>query len=153
MTIAKNTAGDTSSDEQSVRQVATAYEEAWNKHDMDAMASLFTEDAEWVNIVGMWWRGVQEVIRGHQWVHEVLFKDTPIHIDSCSVRLVPPESAISAVTWTKGSFVTPDGKQVPEGNDRMTLFLVKRGGKWLIASGHNTTIDAWAQQHNPNTKR
>jgi uncharacterized protein (TIGR02246 family) len=53
-----------SSDEQSVRQVATANEQAWNKHDMDALAPLFTDDAEWVNIVGMWWRGLPEVKLG-----------------------------------------------------------------------------------------
>lgn len=141
-----------SSDEQSVRQVATAYEQAWNKHDMDALAPLFTDDAEWVNIVGMWWRGLPEVKRGHQWIHEKLFQTTAIHIDSCSVRFLTREIAASVVTWSKGSFVTPDGKQVPEGKDRMSLFLVKRARRWLIASGHNTTINAEAQQYNPNRK-
>jgi uncharacterized protein (TIGR02246 family) len=152
MAMTNTIAGDSASNEQTVRQVATAYEDAWNKHDMDAMASLFTEDAEWVNIVGMWWRGLSEVKRGHQWVHEALFKNTPIHIDSCSVRLVTPGTAISIVTWSKGSFITPEGKQMPEGKDRMSLFLVKRGGRWLIASGHNTTIIPEAQQYNPNRK-
>ena len=28
-----------------------------------------------------------------------------------------------------------DGRQVPEGKDRMSLFLVKRLGRWLITSG------------------
>lgn len=144
-------AGDAARDEQAVRQVATAYEEAWNKHDMDAMAS-FTDDAEWVNIVGMCWRGLREVKRGHQWVHETLFKDTPIHIESCSERLVSPGTAISVVAWSKGSFVTPDGKNMPEGKDRMTLFMVKGGGRWLITSGHNTTISPEAQQYNPNRR-
>jgi len=95
MTMANTIARDVASDEQSVRQVATAYEEAWNKHDMNAMASLLTEDAEWVNIFGMWWRGLPEVRRGHQWVHEALVKNTLIHIDSCSVRLVTP----GVVVW------------------------------------------------------
>jgi uncharacterized protein (TIGR02246 family) len=131
MTMTNIIAGDTACDEQSVRQVAAAYEGAWNRHDMNAMAVLFTEDAEWVNIVGMWWRGLREVKRGHQWVHEALFKNTPIHMDSCSVRLVAPGTAISVVTWTKGSFVTPDGKQISEGKDRMTMYLVKRGSRWF----------------------
>jgi uncharacterized protein (TIGR02246 family) len=142
-----------SSDGESVRQVAAAYEQAWNKHDMGALASLFTDDAEWVNIVGMWWRGLPEVKWGHQWIHEKLFQNTAIHIDSCSVRLLTLETAASVVTWSKGSFVTPDGKQVPEGKDRMSLFLVKRAGRWLIVSGHNTTINAEAQQYDPNRKK
>jgi uncharacterized protein (TIGR02246 family) len=137
------------SDEQAVRQVVAAYEEAWNKHDMDAMASLFTEDIEWINIVGWWWRGLAEVKRGYVWIHEVLFRNTPFHVDSCSVRIVAPGTAISVITWSKGSFVTPDGRQVPAGKDRMSLFVVKRGSRWLIAGGQNTTIDPEARQFNP----
>lgn len=110
--------------EQSVRQVVSAYEEAWNRHDMDAMASLFTDDIEWVSVVGMWWRGLPDVKRGYMWIHETLFKNTPIHVESCSLRLVTPETAISVATWSKGSFVTPDSKQVPEGKHRMSLFLI-----------------------------
>lgn len=136
-------------DEQSVRGVVAAYEEAWNGHAMDAMAALFTEDADWINIVGWWWRGLPEVKRGYIWIFEKLFMDTPFHIDSCSVRLVTPDAAIAVVTWRKGAFVTPDGKHIPESKDRMSLVLVKRGARWLITSGHNTTIDAKAQNHNP----
>jgi hypothetical protein len=59
---------------------------------------------------------------GHQWIHEKLFQNTAIHIDSCSVRFLTRETAATVVTWSKGSFFTPDGKQVPEGKDRMSLF-------------------------------
>lgn len=128
-------------DEQSVRQVVDAYEQAWNKHDVDAMTSLFTDDIEWINIVGMWWRGLPEVKRGYVWIHETMLKNVPIHQDSCSVRLVTSGIAISVVTWSKASFVTPGGEQMPEGKDRMSLYLVRLGDRWLITGGHNTTIN------------
>jgi uncharacterized protein (TIGR02246 family) len=41
-------------EEQAVHAVVRAFEKAWNAHDMDAMAALFTEDAEWVAVVGWW---------------------------------------------------------------------------------------------------
>jgi uncharacterized protein (TIGR02246 family) len=34
------------SEEQSIRAVFTAYEAAWNKHDMAAWSNLFTDDVD-----------------------------------------------------------------------------------------------------------
>ena len=31
--------------------------ETWNAHDMKAFAELFRDDAEFVNVYGMWWTG------------------------------------------------------------------------------------------------
>jgi uncharacterized protein (TIGR02246 family) len=140
----------TAADEQSVREVVTAYEEAWNRHDVDAMTSLFSEDIEWINIAGMWWRGLPEVRRGYEWIHQTMLRNVPIHIDSCSIRFLTLEAALCVVTWKKGAFVTPDGKHAPEGKDRMSLYLLKTGNRWLIAGGHNTTINLEAQQLDPN---
>ena len=56
-------AADKASDEKAIRQVAKNYETLWNKHDMNAFADLFTDDAEWVNVVGMVWRGKPEVMK------------------------------------------------------------------------------------------
>ena len=44
-------------DDRAVREVVAGFEKAWNAHDMKALAGLFREDAEWVNKVGMHWRG------------------------------------------------------------------------------------------------
>jgi uncharacterized protein (TIGR02246 family) len=137
-------------DEHSVRQVVNAYEQAWNKHDVDAMVSLFTDDIEWINVVGMWWRGLQDVKRGYVWIHETMLKNVSIHIDSCSVRLLTPGLAICVVMWRKGSFVVAGGKQMPEGKDIMSLYLRKVGERWAITGGQNTTINPEAQELDPN---
>ena len=36
--------------------VAAAFAKAWSKRDADAIADLFVEDADFVNVVGLWWR-------------------------------------------------------------------------------------------------
>jgi uncharacterized protein (TIGR02246 family) len=137
-------------DEQRIREVVDTYEQAWNRHDVDALISLFSEDIEWVNVAGMWWRGLPEVRRGYEWIHQTMLKNVPIYIDSCSVRLLTGEAALSIVTWKKGGFVTPDGKQMPEGKDRMSLHLLKAENRWLIKMGHNTTINIEVQHLDPN---
>jgi uncharacterized protein (TIGR02246 family) len=35
--------------------VIHGWEDAWNRADADALAELFAEDAEFVNVVGLWW--------------------------------------------------------------------------------------------------
>jgi uncharacterized protein (TIGR02246 family) len=137
------------SEEQAVRSVITGFEEAWNKHDMDAMASLFTNDAEWVAAVGWWWRGLPEVKRGFVAIHATMFKNTPFHADSVSIRFPTPDTAIAIVTGNTGSFVAPDGTRVAGKKDRLSIFMVKHKGHWLIASGQNTAIVPEAQQYDP----
>jgi hypothetical protein len=44
-------------DEQAVTAVIRAFEEAWNRHDMDSFANLFLDDADFVNVLGSRWIG------------------------------------------------------------------------------------------------
>jgi len=138
-------------DHDAVRDIVVAFESAWNKHDPDQFAALLTDDAEWVNVVGWWWRGQSNVRRGFEWIHEVLFKNTPWHADSISIRFPTPDTAVAIATGTTGSYTTPDGSVVAGKRDRLSIVVVKRSGHWLIASGQNTEINPEAEQHNPVT--
>ena len=35
--------------------VTRAFFDAWNAQDLDWLADLFVEDADFVNVVGIWW--------------------------------------------------------------------------------------------------
>src|ERR1700710_1071207 len=63
------------SDEAAVRSVMSDMRDAWAKHDMKAWTSYMSDDVQWVNIVGMWWRGKDEVFRAHDIYHRTIFKD------------------------------------------------------------------------------
>jgi uncharacterized protein (TIGR02246 family) len=135
--------------DEDVRTAVRTFEKGWNSHDMDIMFQAFTPDADWVNVVGMWWQGLADVRRAHRIFHESAFKETPLHLDAIQVRFVTADVAIAVVRWKKGSFTPPDGRLRPEGRDLMSVVLVKQKGRWLIAHGHNTTIDEAAQKDNP----
>lgn len=49
------------SDQAEIRDVARRWEEAWNSHDMAAMATLLAPDADFVNVSGRHWKGRQEI--------------------------------------------------------------------------------------------
>jgi uncharacterized protein (TIGR02246 family) len=139
---------DPSHEQQAVRAVVSAFEDAWNTHDPDAIAALLTEDAEWVNVVGWWWRGQSGVRQGFAWIHEGMFKSTPWHANSVSVRFPTPDTAIAIVTGTTGKFTSPIAGDQPGKRDRLSFFMVKRQG-WRIVSGQNTEINPDAEPHDP----
>ena len=56
-------------DESAVRALVNEFSNTWNRHDMKAMHELDTEDVEWINVVGQYWRGKETV---HYSCHAVL---------------------------------------------------------------------------------
>ena len=141
MTATNPAIAKTTHDELAVRKVLASFDEAFNKHDADAVAALYTDDAEFINISGMWWRGRAEIRRGTAFVLANIFQNTTIQTDSVSVRFPTRDTAIAVIAQhTVGSFVLPDGTRISSTNARLTYFLVKVGGRWMIAGGQNTEI-------------
>lgn len=140
-------------DDAAIRAAVRTFEAGWNTHDMNAMFEAFTPDVEFVNIVGMHSRGLPDVKRAHQVMHDTFFKTVPNHIENLQVRVVAPDAAIAVVRWKKGSFTSPDGVGHPESRDVMSMFLIRRDGRWLIAGAHNTPIDEMAIKFDPVAKR
>jgi uncharacterized protein (TIGR02246 family) len=141
-------------EEQTIRQTIMAVEESWNRHDMAAFAELLTEDVEWVNPVGMWWRGKANVKRAHQAYHENFFKETSRHADALTIQHLTPDVAIVTGTYRMGDWTRPDnGRLISNSKDRMTYVLVKQQGRWLISRGHVTDIDLEAAPFDPVNQR
>ncbi|WP_245493329.1 MULTISPECIES: SgcJ/EcaC family oxidoreductase [unclassified Mesorhizobium] len=55
---------------------AIAFADAWNRHDMEDFGALFSEDANFVNVVGMWWKNRSEIEAAHRATHETMFRDS-----------------------------------------------------------------------------
>ena len=43
-------------DEPDVRKVVADFTDTWDRHDAKAMAALHTEDVNFINIFGEWWK-------------------------------------------------------------------------------------------------
>ena len=47
--------------------VARAFFDRWNDHDAEGIAALFAEDADFVNVVGLWWRNRRAIRKAHDY--------------------------------------------------------------------------------------
>jgi len=136
-------------DDEGIRKSVMDYEKAWNNHDMQLLATLFREDAEFINVVGMHWRGRAAIINAHAIFHEIMFKDCRLKTDSIETRTLGTDHAIAMWTATQDSYTTPSGQVVPEGQFKLSLILAKGPEGWKIAHGHNVRIDAEAAKNDP----
>jgi uncharacterized protein (TIGR02246 family) len=123
-----------------VIQVVQAFADCWNRHDIDGFAQLFAQDAEFVNVVGLWWKGRDEIRKAHQFTHATMFKNSRLTIEAVFVRFPVEEIAIARARWLLEGHVSPEGTALPL-RDGILLNVLSRGpAGWLIIDSQNTDI-------------
>jgi len=127
-------------DSKDVTGVAAVFVKAWNVHDMDALANLFASDAEFINVVGMWWHSRDAIRQAHVYSHQTIFKTSVLAADSTTVKFITPDIAIAYMTWTLTGHLTPDGKPGPPRHGILSLVMKHEGKYWLVQSAQNTDI-------------
>ena len=122
-------------------QVPSLFAEAWNKRDPDAIASLFEDDAEFVNVTGLWWHHRASIRKAHAYGLAGIFKQSTLTVDE--VRVKPLSDAIAVVHARMTlSGQTPVGTvEQPGTRANIFSFVVRRvDGTWVCASAHNTDV-------------
>ena len=123
-----------------VNRVVEAFAEAWNKHDMNAFSELFAEDAEFVNVVGLWWKGRAEIKAAHEFTHQAMFKHSRLSIEEIATRFPVPEIAIARCRWELEGHRGPDGEPLPLRQGLLVNMLRKDAPAWRIIDSQNTDI-------------
>ena len=139
-------------DEAAINGQVDAMIRSWNQHKYDDLKNYTTAETDWVNVVGMWWKGRQESQYAHQAYHNTIFKTAVCEKRSVAIRFVTPDVAIAHVLWHFSDphpVPLPDGK-LPGPTDALAqVVYVKQQGKWLMTAGENVVIDPGAQPFDP----
>jgi len=146
-----------SNDKKAIESQVNRMVSDWNTHEFNNMDFYTTEDVEWINLVGMWWKGRKDVEEAHQTAFDYFFKGVPFTKKSLDIRLLTNDVAIANLVCHVGSLFPPDGidrgtNRTPETDNILTLVYVKRKGTWLLSAGQNTIIDERAAKNNPISK-
>jgi uncharacterized protein (TIGR02246 family) len=107
---------------------------------MAELAALFADDANFVNVVGVWWKNRTDIEGAHRVTHETIFRHSRLEGDVSSVVVLAPGLASVHYTWTLTGASAPDGS--PAGTRKGILLLVvkeERSG-WRIKVAQNTDI-------------
>ena len=124
----------------SPEDVPARFARAWNDRDPDALASLFDEDAEFVNVAGLCWHDRESIRKAHASQLARAFTKSILATGETKVKLLAPEVAVVHARMTLSE--EPAGA-VTHAGPRTTIvsFVVHRAGnRWLCASAHNTDV-------------
>lgn len=128
-------------DEKVIREIMKSQETAWNKHDMNAYMENYRDDADAINIVGMYWSGKAAILKHLSDFHKTNFKDLEETLDEVNVHSIGDGYAIAILIWKVGAFKAPNGADIPAARHRSTQVLAKGPDGWKVVHFHNTTID------------
>jgi uncharacterized protein (TIGR02246 family) len=138
-TLAVHSDARASADESDVRAVVAQWEQAWNQHDMRALASLFTTDADFVNVGGRHWKGQEQIREQHQ-ARINQFKSSIWTTKFVSVQFLEPDIALAHINWVLEGDTDPDGTARPARGGVFTWILTKSGTSWRIRAAQNTNL-------------
>ncbi len=121
--------------------IPTVFVEAWNARDPDTLAMLFEEDADFVNVVGLWWHDREAIRRAHAYGLTRIFGDSTATLGRVKLRMLSADIAVvHARMHLEGQ--TP-GEGVERPHRRMTIFsfVVHRTAHgWRCVSAQNTDV-------------
>ena len=144
----------TINDSIAVGKQVDAFFASWNKHDFSDMKNYVSEDADFVNVAGMHWKGREDIQYAHNKTHEQIFKDKPLIKLSVVILFLTKDVAIAHVHMQlQGDLVTPDGSKKVAPDALATFVFLKKDEAWVITAVENVFIDKEAKPFDPVTMR
>lgn len=120
-----------------VATLVRAMQDAWNAGDGQTFAAAFAHDADFVNVYGMHARSREAIAQGHEFILRTHYAGSTVRYTPETVRLLRPGVALAHV---HAELSVPHGPMAGGHQARYSMVLTGEGGRWQIASFHNTFI-------------
>jgi uncharacterized protein (TIGR02246 family) len=124
------------------RELVDAFAEALNAKDAERLGSLFTPDAEFVNILGMRMRGRDGIVAGHAWAFDGPLRGRVIRFDSVDELKVTDDVAVLHGHCLRTREPDAPERGLPDGAS-VLVFVTRQGAAgWEIVAATNVTESA-----------
>ncbi|MBA3640738.1 MAG: SgcJ/EcaC family oxidoreductase [Acidobacteriota bacterium] len=87
-------AQDNAKDIEAIKQIESRWQEAWNSHDMKALASLVAEDVDFIAVAGTWLKGRKAFEEHHATRHAMQFKESVWEATDVEVKFLKSDIAL-----------------------------------------------------------
>lgn len=122
-------------------EVAELFVAYWNERDAKGIAEQFVDDAEFVNVVGLWWHSKEAIEKAHDYGLRVIFNKSDLKILELRKRYLNSNIAIIHAKMELQN--QTQNKEVSKPRLRRTIFsfvVQEFGDFWKCVSAHNTDI-------------
>ena len=87
-----------------------AFATAWMARDATALAALFAEDADFVNVVGIWWEDRAAIRKAHHYGLTTFFRASRLTVGRVKLRDLGTSAVVHARMILSGQ-IAPDGTE------------------------------------------
>lgn len=125
-----------------IEHILNRFEEYWNHKDVSKMVSLFTEDAEFTDIMGQIALGREKIEKMHEIVFEKVMKKAVLSNHILYIREVASDTVMVTCQWKTVGHTNPQGENMPDRKGMMQIILSSVNGDWLISLVQNFDFTA-----------
>jgi len=123
-----------------LQALPATFERCWNNHNMDSMGTMLTEDVDFINVAGTWFKGKTATVNDHKDSHSMMFKNSVFTTDSVNIRYVKSDLAVIHVGWALMGDLDPDGTPRRPRHGIFTWVAIRNKGRWLLLVVSNVNI-------------
>jgi uncharacterized protein (TIGR02246 family) len=137
--------GGTANGEAAISGLLARQAEAWNAHDAQAWSAAFSEDAEFVNILGTLFQGRAQIEQRHAELFRGIFSQSRVTVTTRKVTSLGATAALAeTVHELRGYERLPPGIRPTDADGtlrtRLKYVLVLTEVGWRIRSAQNTAV-------------
>jgi len=138
-----------------IKSIIQKQEEEWNKHDFEAFCKFYTDDASFINYIGMFWKGKKEIQAHLHAITDCCLALTSIKLDFKNLRFLSPDIA---VVQSEEKIIADKAYNIPDHNYKqgeteykmITQVFIKENNEWKITAQQLTGINQFYSPHNGN---
>lgn len=123
------------------------FAEAWNAKDAHALARLFADDADFVNVVGLWWHNREDIEKAHHYGLTRFFKHTKVTARRIKIRKLGDDVAIVHTRWKLVGQIGKDGETLNDRTAIMVFVAQRLAESWIVEAAHNTDVVPGAETY------
>ncbi|ETX14456.1 hypothetical protein OCH239_02505 [Roseivivax halodurans JCM 10272] len=120
--------------------IPAAFAQAWATRDGAAIGALFAEDADFVNVVGLWWHDRAAIAKAHDYALKSFFSETRLTPGVIRVRRLGDAHAVVQCRFRLAGQRAPDGSEAAERRTILTFVAEHREDGWIVVTAQNTDI-------------
>lgn len=106
----------------------------WNAKDAAAFVQVFTDDADFTDVIGQTARGRAAIEAQHRFPFTRTMRDAVLTLEETHVRALSADVQVALVRWTTTKNLSLDGTPAPDRKGNMHIVLQRTGGAWRVAS-------------------
>jgi uncharacterized protein (TIGR02246 family) len=133
---------------QEPEDIPKTFIKGWNLKDAKMLASIFDEDAEFINVTGLWWHNRKSIFEAHDYGLKVIFKDSELSLRKTKVKFLSDTIAVVNARVHLEGQTSIKGKKAQARNTIFTFVVHQNDdGNWSCASAQNTDIVPGKETH------